>query len=71
MNEKSEGQESQPRKAPAYPIATIELGPDRFQVRATTAQSEDRAELAEATPYLEQQQSLTTREIPIVVFERV
>lgn len=55
----------------AHPTATIELGPDRFEVRATTAAPEERAELAKAVPYLAQQQTLTEREIPIVVFERV
>jgi deazaflavin-dependent oxidoreductase (nitroreductase family) len=66
-------------KAPAWyhnllanPNAIIELaGPERFEVRATTAGSEERGELAKALPYLAQQQSLTGREIPIVVFERV
>lgn len=66
-------------KAPAWyhnlqanPKATIELaGPERFEVRAGTAGSEERDELAKALPYLGQQQSLTKREIPIVVFERV
>jgi len=55
----------------AKPTATIELaGPERFEVRATTARPEERDELAKALPYLGQQQSLTTRELPIVVFER-
>jgi deazaflavin-dependent oxidoreductase (nitroreductase family) len=66
-------------KAPAWyhnllanPTAVIELaGPERFEARATTARSEERDELAKALPYLGQQQSLTNREIPIVVFERV
>jgi deazaflavin-dependent oxidoreductase (nitroreductase family) len=66
-------------KAPAWyhnllanPKAAIELaGPERFEVRASTAGSEERDELAKALPYLGQQQSLTRREIPIVVFERV
>lgn len=66
-------------KAPAWyhnllanPTATIELaGPEHFEVRATTAGPEERDELAKALPYLGQQQSLTEREIPIVVFERV
>lgn len=66
-------------KAPAWylnllanPTATIELaGPERFEVRATTAGVEERDELAEAVPYLQQQQSLTARAIPIVVFERL
>ena len=65
-------------KAPAWyhnllanPKATIELaGPERFEVQASTAGSEERDELAKALPYLAQQQSLTKREIPIVVFER-
>jgi deazaflavin-dependent oxidoreductase (nitroreductase family) len=56
----------------ANSTATIELaGPERFEVRARTAGSDERDELATALPYLRQQQSLTTREIPIVVFERV
>jgi deazaflavin-dependent oxidoreductase (nitroreductase family) len=54
----------------AHPTATIELGPERFEVRATTAGPDEREELAKAVPYLGQQQSLTKREIPIVVFER-
>ncbi len=66
-------------KAPAWyhnllanPSATVEIaGPDRFEVRATTARPEERDDLAKAVPYLGQQQSLTAREIPIVVFERV
>ncbi|HEY4915065.1 MAG TPA: nitroreductase/quinone reductase family protein [Candidatus Dormibacteraeota bacterium] len=56
----------------ANPNATIELaGPERFEVGATTARPEERDELAKALPYLGQQQSLTAREIPIVVFERL
>lgn len=55
----------------AHPTATIELGPDRFEVRAQTARSEERDELAKSLPYLEQQQDLTKRVLPIVVFERV
>jgi deazaflavin-dependent oxidoreductase (nitroreductase family) len=65
-------------KAPAWyrnllanPIATIELSPERFEVRASTAGPDEREELAKAVPYFGQQQSLTKREIPIVVFARV
>jgi deazaflavin-dependent oxidoreductase (nitroreductase family) len=54
----------------ARPIATVELGPKPFKVRARTAKPEERGELAKAVPYLVQQQSLTKREIPIVVLER-
>jgi deazaflavin-dependent oxidoreductase (nitroreductase family) len=53
------------------PAATVELGPDRFDVRARTAKPEERAALGRAVPYLESQQQLTEREIPIVVLERV
>jgi deazaflavin-dependent oxidoreductase (nitroreductase family) len=54
----------------ARPIATVEVGPDKFKVRARTARPEEREQLSRLVPYLEQQQALTTREIPIVVFER-
>jgi len=51
-------------------IATVEVGPDRFKVRAVTAGPDEREELSKAVPYLQQQQGLTTRELPIVVLER-
>ena len=54
----------------ARPIATVELGPDKFKVRAVTAEADERDELAKAVPYLKQQQTLTERQIPIVVLER-
>lgn len=54
----------------ARPIATVEVGPEPFKVRARTAKPEEREELAKAVPYLQQQQGLTKREIPIVVLER-
>ncbi len=54
----------------ARPIATVEVGPDKFKVRARTAGAEEREKLKHLVPYIEQQQTLTTREIPIVVFER-
>jgi deazaflavin-dependent oxidoreductase (nitroreductase family) len=53
----------------ARPIATVEIGPEPFKVRARTAMPEEREELAKAVPYLKQQQTLTQREIPIVVLE--
>ena len=65
-------------KAPAWyhnllanSTATVEVGAERFEVRATTARSDQRDELAAAVPYLEQQQKLTERELPLVVLERV
>ena len=54
----------------ASPIATVEVGPEKFKVRAVTARPNEREELAKAVPYLKQQQTLTKREIPIVVLER-
>jgi deazaflavin-dependent oxidoreductase (nitroreductase family) len=54
----------------ARPIATVEVGPDKFKVRARTAGAEEREQLKSLVRYLEQQQTLTTREIPIVVLER-
>jgi deazaflavin-dependent oxidoreductase (nitroreductase family) len=53
----------------AKPIATVELGPDKFDVSARTANPEEREELAKVVPYLENQQKLTMREIPLVVLE--
>lgn len=55
----------------ATPTATVELGPDKFEVRASTAEPGQRDELAKAVPYLESQQKLTSRQIPIVVLEPV
>src|ERR1700730_8631793 len=54
----------------AHPIATLEVGPDKIKVRARTAGPEEREKLKPLVPYIEQQQTLTKREIPIVVFER-
>jgi len=55
----------------ANPIATVEVGPEKFQARASTAPPEEREELAKLVPYLESQQKLTDRQIPLVVLERV
>lgn len=59
----------------AHPEATVELGADRFPVRATFPQGPEREWLvawsAEHLPYFAGQQERTTREIPFVVFERV
>jgi deazaflavin-dependent oxidoreductase (nitroreductase family) len=54
----------------ADPNATVELGPEKFKVRATTAGPEERDELGKVVPYLESQQKRTQREIPIVILER-
>ena len=55
----------------ADPVATVELGAEKFDIRARTARPDERAELAKAVPYLESQQQLTEREIPLVILERI
>ena len=55
----------------ADPTATLEVGADRFEVRARTAAPEERERLGAAVPWFQSQQELTTREIPLVVFDRV
>ena len=55
----------------AKPIATIEVGQEKFQVRATVAKPEERAELAKVVEYLEGQQAMTKREIPIIILDRI
>lgn len=55
----------------AHPTATVEVGADKFEVRARTARPEEREEYAKVIPYLESQQKLTEREIPLVVLERI
>jgi deazaflavin-dependent oxidoreductase (nitroreductase family) len=54
----------------AKPTVTVELGADKYQARARTAGKDERPNLAKLVPYLESQQKLTTREIPLVVLER-
>lgn len=58
------------RNLQANPIATVEVGPEKFEVQASTAGPEERGQLAMLIPYLESQQKLTTRQIPIVVLRR-
>ena len=55
----------------ANPAATAEVGPDKFEVRASFADREERKKLAPLIEYLPDQQALTRREIPIVIFERI
>lgn len=55
----------------ADPIATVELGQDKFKARARVATPQERPEFAKLIEYLERQQALTSREIPIVVLEKI
>lgn len=54
----------------ANPKATVEVGAEKFDVKAATAPTGDRERLAALVPYLKDQQQKTSREIPIVVLSR-
>src|SRR6266849_3340533 len=49
----------------ANPVATVEVGGEKFKVKARVAEGQERAELAKLIDYYERQQALTSREIPI------
>ena len=53
------------------PVANVEVGAENFQVKARVADPAERTELAKLIEYLDQQQKLTSREIPIVVLEKI
>lgn len=59
----------------ANPVATVELGSERFQVRATVTSGEERQRLfnrqAEQMPIFNEYQKKTTRQIPVIVFKRI
>lgn len=53
----------------ADPHATIEVGPEKVKVRARTAKGKEREKLGRLVEYLEPQQKLTSRQIPVVALE--
>lgn len=59
----------------ANPVATVELGRERFQVRATAMSGAERARLydqmAAQMPFFAEYQRGTTREIPLFTLERI
>lgn len=59
----------------ANPVATVELGSERFQVRATVASGEERQQLydnqAKQMPTFAEYQKKTTRQIPVIVLTRM
>lgn len=59
----------------AHPDLTVEVGPERFTARASIAEGAERERLlarqAEIVPWLPAQQEKTSRQIPLVVLERV
>jgi deazaflavin-dependent oxidoreductase (nitroreductase family) len=59
----------------ADPEAIIEIGTEKFPVRAKTAEGEERERLFNAQaalmPFFADYQKQTTRQIPVVIFERI
>ena len=59
----------------AHPDATIELGAERFAVRARVAEGPERERLFNAQaalmPFFAEYQQQTARQIPVVIFERI
>ena len=53
------------------PIATVEVGSEKFKVRTRVATPDERPKIASLIEYLAPQQERTSREIPIVILERV
>jgi deazaflavin-dependent oxidoreductase (nitroreductase family) len=62
------------RNLVANPTATVEMGTEKFQVRARVAEGEERQRLydhqAALMPNFAEYQTKTTRQIPVVVLER-
>ena len=59
----------------ANPVATVEVGSERFQVRAAVTTGEERQRLfdrqAEQMPIFAEYQKKTTRQIPVLVLTRI
>ena len=59
----------------AHPTATVELGSEPFQVKATAAAGMERERLfkrqAEQMPNFAEYQKKTTRQIPVIILERI
>jgi deazaflavin-dependent oxidoreductase (nitroreductase family) len=70
-----------PRNPPWYhnlianPLVTVELGSEKFQVRARPTSGEERQRLfdqqAKQLPIFKDYQNKTTRQIPVLVLERI
>lgn len=59
----------------ANPVATVEVGSERFPVRATVAEGQERDRLysqqVAAMPNFADYQKKTARRIPVVILERI
>jgi deazaflavin-dependent oxidoreductase (nitroreductase family) len=57
------------------PVATVEVGEETFQVRATTTEGAERRRLLDAhiaaIPIFARYESMVTREIPVIALERI
>src|SRR5262245_55051896 len=54
----------------ADPNATIEVGPEKLQVKARVAEGEERDRAARVIEYLAPQEAKAGRQIPVVLFEK-
>ena len=63
------------RNLVAHPEVTIEVGAEQFQARASVAEGEERERLfnqqATLMPYFAEYQKRTTRQIPVIILERI
>jgi deazaflavin-dependent oxidoreductase (nitroreductase family) len=59
----------------AHPEAIVERGTETFRVKAKTAEEEERQRLFDAQaalmPFFAEYQKQTTREIPVIILERI
>ncbi|MBA3945609.1 MAG: nitroreductase family deazaflavin-dependent oxidoreductase [Herpetosiphonaceae bacterium] len=59
----------------ANPEVTVEVGSERFQARASIAEGEERQRLfdqqAALMPFFAEYQQRTTRQIPVIILERI
>jgi deazaflavin-dependent oxidoreductase (nitroreductase family) len=59
----------------AHPTVTVEIGTDSFQVKATPAKGDERERLfnqqAKAMPAFDEYRKKTTRQIPVIILDRV
>jgi len=53
------------------PKATVEIGTEKFPVRARVAEGEERERAAAVIDYFGSQQAKTARQIPVVILERL
>jgi deazaflavin-dependent oxidoreductase (nitroreductase family) len=59
----------------AHPTVTVEVGAEQFQARATVAEGSERERLfaqhAQLMPGFAEYQQKTTRQIPVIILERI